>query len=35
MATRQMVYRDDWIIVPYIVVMVTIVCFFGVFLSSP
>lgn len=33
MSVRKEIYQDDWVIVPYIAVMVTFLAFLGVWLS--
>jgi len=35
MSVRREIYSDDRLIVPYIAIMVTVLAFLGVYLSSP
>lgn len=35
MHVRREIWADDWVVVPYIAIMVTFLSFLGVYLSSP
>lgn len=34
MSVRKEIYQDDWVVVPYIAIMVTFLSLLGVYLSS-